>query len=302
MNRRPQKEISARVAIPQRILLLGCFLATLSLAGLVCGKVLNGNAESSAAHTDPMTREDLWRTAPTNWTDSHMGVALRVLEEKLLRWESQPADDVVRVIDAVGDAKLELGRSYLVRFLRVDPALQRGEHVIRRAALALGELGGADALNPLLELAGSCSPDVLPSVVVALGLLEDPRAVSPLERLSADDDATVRRRAISALARYCAPTSRSLAVSHLREEIDEVRNSAYWWLATCANAQDEGLLVEGLADSVSLVRVNCLKGLIRLESEAACGSLSELLNDENLSVQETARAYHVVCRSFQAEP
>ena len=279
--------------------------------------VVTAACSSNASQTEPTARTDseeavrvhiiedqddpgVWeivRSFEASPTPENTTAVFALLDEMLSRWDSHPPGIATTIFDGIDRHRVEAGRPYLIRFLHVDPTLRYAPHVIRNAASALGSLGGEGALEELEQLAARAPQEVLPSVASALGSLHEPQAVPVLETLLRQADSQVRQRALSALAEYCAATSRPFVMKYLTDADSRVRNSATWWVARCGDAEDDSLLRPQLDDPDALVRSNALKGLIRLGSRTACGSLPHLLSDESLTVQGLARDYEAVCKA-----
>jgi len=100
----------------------------------------------------------------------------------------------------------------LVRAL--DPRLEGSPAVRRQAAQSLGELGSPEAVPALLDaLASDPDPMVRLLIVGALGTLGDPRALSPLsEILLQGDDFLLRAEAALALGKLRGAEAESLPV------------------------------------------------------------------------------------------
>ncbi|MGE3844585.1 MAG: HEAT repeat domain-containing protein [Vicinamibacterales bacterium] len=86
----------------------------------------------------------------------------------------------------------------------------------RRAALAIGRVGLADGVAPLLAVLTDADPDVRAMACFSLGLLDDARAVEPLLVLLTDADLRVQGRAAEALGaigdpRAAAPVGQMVA-------------------------------------------------------------------------------------------
>jgi HEAT repeat protein len=126
---------------------------------------------------------------------------------------------------------------------------------------------------------------MLPAVAIALGAVNDPGAVSPLERRAGHRSPNVRARALSALAKYCSLTTMPLALQGIRDVSDPVRWSATHYISSCGSPDDASVLFGLTSDRNDLVRLNALKGLIRLRSTLACNSAAELERDPSLSVR-----------------
>jgi len=220
-----------------------------------------------------------------------------ILDEVLANWDSHPPDVVESILEGIAKHRVEEGYGYLVRFFHVEPTLPVAQFVPCSAARALGDFGGSRSLEELMN-AEKWAPDrLLASVALALGVLADPRAVPTLESLAQRADPEVRERALSALARFCSPSSKPLVLRNASDTEGSVRNSVAWWLAQCGEAEDGSRLASLLDDRELLVRANALKGLIRLRQRDGCPKIAELIADESLTVQLLARDYEAVCKA-----
>jgi hypothetical protein len=229
-------------------------------------------------------------------TPENTKAVFQFLQEKLADWNSHPAGLITTILETIGERKIESGRVYIVLLLNVDPSLHRATFVQATASRVLGSMGGSRALEDLVHFAKNAPPSVMPSVAVALGALGDPQAVPPLETLATHPDAKTRARALSALAKYCSATSRELVLRQVTDEDEDVRKSAAWWLASCATTDDGPRLAALLHDPAELVRLNALKGLVRLKSKAACAMCDSLLRDESEATGDLAREYLAICK------
>jgi HEAT repeat protein len=221
--------------------------------------------------------------------------ALRILDEKVNDWESHTTRVVATILTTIGDHRIEAGRRSLVKFLRADPGKSGGDLLATCSAISLGQLGGAQSLEALADAAAQPSAPALSSVAVGLGLLNDRRAVPVLENILWIGDVPAKARALSALAQYCAGSSRKIAVDSLSDQEPRIRVSATWWLGSCGTEEDSNRLANLLEDREALVRSNALKGLLRLQSQAGCDHIEILLKDDNITVSELARKYQVIC-------
>ena len=69
----------------------------------------------------------------------------------------------------------------------------------RRAASALGEIGGEESVEPLIQLLGDSDVELRKKAVFALGEIGDEKAVGSLMQLLGDTNIELRRIAVSAL-------------------------------------------------------------------------------------------------------
>lgn len=267
------------------------------------GSAPSGNDDGTTEHITIIEDQDdpeVWATVGSFSrypSAENAAKAFEILDEVLADWSSHPPGVVTTILDEIAEHRLESGRKYLVLFAETDPQRPHAVHVIRGAARALGDFGGPGVFEKLAALAQDGPPDAASTVAVALGKLGDLRAVPVLEMLAQRPEAAVRQRALSALADYCVESSRALAMGSTKDPDHRVRNSATWWLAECGTPEHAALLASLAGDSDRLVRGNALKGLLRLRSKSACGSVPALLADESLTVQALARDYEAVCKA-----
>ena len=90
------------------------------------------------------------------------------------------------------------------------------EDVRREAALALGRIGSAEAVDALLERLTDPESDIKTAAAAALGMIKDPRALGPLMEALGNSDREIRRAAALALGESRARD----AVSELRRILE----------------------------------------------------------------------------------
>ncbi|NLX48677.1 MAG: HEAT repeat domain-containing protein [Methanospirillum sp.] len=140
-----------------------------------------------------------------------------------------------------------------------------GEGVRWRAAEGLARLG-PPAVDGLSALTSSGDPDVRWKAIVALGDSGDPRAVPVLCACLADRDRFVRRRAVSALARF-GPASLQTLLQALSDRDPLVREGAARALGQLGDPGAIDGLIEALNDPVESVRRAVAASLITLNPE-----------------------------------
>jgi len=243
---------------------------------------------------DPAVWEDV-RAFERAQTPETTKQVLRFLDEKLTSWGSHPAGLITSILEVVGEHRIDAARSYVVRFLYADEALDGSDFIRSTASRVLGMLGGAGAFEELQKLARLGPSENLSSIATGLGVLHDPRSIPLLEEFAVRPDADLRARALSSLSKYCSPTSRDEVMQAIKDRNDRVRNSAMFWLSACAVADDDHVLSDRVGDASPLVRMNALRGLVRLGSRSACKRIDDLMRDPDLSVREVATEYGRVC-------
>jgi HEAT repeat protein len=262
---------------------------------------------------------------------------------------AQDIDALVRALDAAGAreramAACELGElgstavrramPRLLTLLADDAAVEgrlcrdgygwnRGWHDDsspgREAAIALEEIG-SEALDPLIDVLGGGSPPARDNAALALGLIEDSRALPVLERrLQTDDQARVRERsawalgmiedsrAVETLARARSDDNEKVrsqvawalgmiespdGVESLgdliRDDDAKVREQAAWALGMIESARGVEPLVAAVADGSPKVRSQVAWALGMIESPHGVDPLVRLLDDPEPSVREQA--------------
>jgi len=181
-----------------------------------------------------------------------------------------------RAISALGRI---WGLSQLVR-LGDDWATERKE-----AAAALGQLGDARAVEPLIAALRDGDAAVRLAATEALGQLEDEQAVQPLIAALGDDDRQVQRGASEALKR--------LAPWAIPGLISALRGSNYWFrrrkaAETLAQIGDLDSLIEALRHDDRFVRRSAADALVQLESTQSVRPLIAALEDEDHYVRRRA--------------
>jgi len=118
-----------------------------------------------------------------------------------------------------------------IRGVLRDIALDaENHHTLRQAAVrSLGKLGSSDAVDAIVEAAGSEDRDVRETAVDTLGTaVSTPAILTRLSRLASHDrDATVRASAVAALAELAPSRGASMARSVLSRRDDDPRSIAH---------------------------------------------------------------------------
>ena len=130
--------------------------------------------------------------APVLTVEQKLALMVRLEDQRLLREPPPPAP--VPAPKRPRRAAPEPPPPDLIAFLAdADPAVRR------RAALAVGRVGLAAGVQPLLPLLNDADPDVRQMAAFALGLIGDRGASAALQRTLGDSSFVVRGRAAEAL-------------------------------------------------------------------------------------------------------
>jgi len=128
---------------------------------------------------------------------------------------------------------------------------------------------------------------------IALGQLGNARSVQPLIRTLRDSDRAVREAATSSLITLGQPAVLSLGFC-LQDPNLQVQEAAASILAKIADEQVYEPLLSALLNPNWIVRMSAAKGLTRLKDARAIDTLIVVLQDKVLAVREEA------CRAIQA--
>jgi HEAT repeat protein len=155
------------------------------------------------------------------------------------------------------------------------------------AAAALGELGDARAVEPLIAQLKDDDSGVRHGAVVALGMLGDARVVEPLIARLKDDDSGVRRGAAVALGKLADARAVEPLIARLKDDDYRVRRAAAVALGKLADARAVEPLIAQLKDDDSGVRHGAAAALGNL-GEPAVEPLIARLTDDNAGVRHGA--------------
>jgi HEAT repeat protein len=149
--------------------------------------------------------------------------------------------------------------------------------------LALGELGSTDAVEPLIQLVADPEEEsVLRRYACdALGKIGDDRAVPVLKDAFSERDTWLRAYAVYALAQFDDPKTGELLMRALKDSFWRVRVSAAKGLADLALGESVPILTyKAERDPVMKVRVEAAKALAAIGTEDAVTNLQEIVSSE----------------------
>jgi len=161
----------------------------------------------------------------------------------------------------------------------VEPLIQalrdEDESVRAAAAKALGRIGDARAVEPLIQALRDSNWRVRAAAAEALGRIGDVRAVEPLVQALGDENESVRMAAVKA------------AVKIGREAIQPLTEALIWTAAVKIRCEAVKPLIEALRDEDGSVRAAAAEALVRIGREAV-EPLIQALRDEDKSVRAAA--------------
>jgi HEAT repeat protein len=223
---------------------------------------------------------------------------IRTIATKGLR-EFSPARVIGPLIKAFGDANIDVRNHaawIILKFGRdaVSPliaALRDKDKFVRaRAALALGGLGDARAVSPLITaLQEDTNTDVRQNAAEALGRLGNARAVTPLLTALEDRNIAVRGKAADALGELGDARAIASLIKALEDKNAAVRGNAAWALGELGDARAVDALIQALSKGKgAAVRAGAAKALGELGDVRAAVPLVTALGDKESTVQSFA--------------
>ncbi|MBZ0298291.1 MAG: HEAT repeat domain-containing protein [Anaerolineae bacterium] len=138
-------------------------------------------------------------------------------------------------------------------------------HARENAAIALGRIGDARAVAPLVVALKDKNGDVRSSAASALGGIRDTRTIEPLIDALKDADWTVRSSAAYALGEIRDVRAVEPLITALKDEDDDVRRSAADALGEIADMRAVEPLIAALKDSNEVIRHSAVNALTYIE-------------------------------------
>jgi HEAT repeat protein len=178
----------------------------------------------------------------------------------------------VGAADALGDVPEGADRAAAAGALAKACSDARFE-VRRSAALALGELGSAAPIDPLVGLLGDEHPEVRQAAAIALGRLGDERAFEPLAQALRDGPPDVRFQAAASLVEIDAERAYDPLCAAIHDGDAEVRGNVAAALAFIGDRRAVGWIAELLEDGSLATRFEAACALARLGDARAVDQL-----------------------------
>ncbi|MDY6819648.1 MAG: HEAT repeat domain-containing protein [Halobacteriales archaeon] len=210
---------------------------------------------------DPKVTDELVRVARTDPDDTVTAAAIDALNQIGLEAVEKL---IARMTDSDFDANADWAKvQAFVKALSADiPELRIA------AANALGELGEANAVPPLVDRLNDTDPRVRERAARSLGILADPRAVDPLIQHLDDEHPRVRREVAEALGAIGSDKAVSALQDLLEDSNESVRRIAIDGLGNLGRPEPIPDLVEALSDPSPIVRRAAVFAIIDLLSNA----------------------------------
>ena len=158
-----------------------------------------------------------------------------------------------------------------------------------KAAGALGRIGDAKAVDPLIKALNDEHEPVRYTVTGALGRISDIKAVDPLINALKDEYESMRWKAAEALGRMGDNRAVDPLINALWDEHEFVRRKAAEALGRIENVRAIEPLIEALKDKDAGVRGSVAEALGRIGDVKAIAPLTEAVNDESIYVRRIAK-------------
>ncbi len=159
--------------------------------------------------------------------------------------------------------------------------------------LAMGNLThaaslGPEAIEPLVEMMRTGTPDKQFSAVKALGEINDPRIIKVMVEALNKPNPGIRIAALGILERHADPDSFEAVERLLKDGNPSVRGAVIEAMAKCGGQRAAPGLIRALKDTSWEVRNAAVKALGALGAVAAVDGISQLLFDHDRDVRESA--------------
>ncbi|MBK5189981.1 MAG: HEAT repeat domain-containing protein [Methanosarcinales archaeon] len=186
---------------------------------------------------------------------------------------------------------------------------EKDSHVRAKAVEALGKIGDARVVEPLMQALKDEHWDVRRKAVWALGNMGE-IAVEPLMQALKDEHWDVRRKAAWALGNIGDVRGVEPLIHALRDEYADVREDAAWALGNIGDARSVEPLIHALRDEYADVRrqaARSLAALTVLNEEIVkamihdCESKLELEEHEREDFQKIKRLYEQEHKRLRTE-
>ena len=171
---------------------------------------------------------------------------------------------------------------------RPDSDAERALQLMATGTLRQVAALGTEAIEPLVGLLRSSSPDKHLEAVKALGEMDDQNVIKPLLEALRKNMPSVRIAALEALERFADPSAYEAVERLLKDSNPSVRAAALEAAVKCDGKRVVPGLIRALKDSSWEVRQAAVKTLGALGEPAALDGLCQALRDRDRDVREGA--------------
>lgn len=203
--------------------------------------------------------------------------------------------EVIRKIASFSNDSVEVRRNAVASLVKMgSPAVEHltaalgdEDDLVRwHAAETLGKIGDERAVDPLISMLKDENSSISRSAVKALADIGGP-AVAPLIAALQDEDPLVRWNANEALTAI-GDTAVEPLILALKYNDLQVRRNAAKALSHIRDKRAVTPFINALKDEDGIVRWNAAKALGEMGDERAVAPLTSLLQDDNMLVREVA--------------
>ena len=198
---------------------------------------------------------------------------------KALKFEAS-GQEAYDIRDQAAGALIRLGEPS-VKFL-IEALKNRNRYAREQAALALGKIRDARAVEPLLQVLVDENGSGRGEAALALGEIGDTRVVEPLIQALKNEDTGVRKDAVIALGKIRDARAVEPLLQVLMDDIDEsIRDQAAWALGEIGDVRVVESLIQALEDKARSVHLLVAEALSKIGDTRAILPLTKALKDEH---------------------
>lgn len=197
------------------------------------------------------------------------------------------ADEDPQMSIRAADALVKIGEPAVP--LLIEFAEERNPNHALTAIMALGRLEDGRALEVLSNQTSNASATIRAHAIEALGRLGESKGIRYLVRGLSDKDLGVRLQSATALKRLGDKRAEDALISALNDPDEEVREQVIIALATCGKDAAVLALIPLLESTQNNILVAASETLGKLGDERAVPKLCELLNRQDIADDRTFR-------------
>ncbi|TWT62662.1 HEAT repeat domain-containing protein [Rubinisphaera italica] len=197
------------------------------------------------------------------------------------------ADEDPQMSIRAADALVRIGESAVPQL--IETAEERNATNVLTAIIALGRLEDARALEVLSNQTSNSSATIRSHAIEAIGRLGESKGIRYLVRGLSDKDLGVKLQSATALKRLGDKRAEDALIAALNDPDEEVREQVIIALSTCGNDAAVSALIPLLESTQNNILVAASETLGKLGDERAVPKLCELLNRTDIAEDRTFR-------------